>query len=132
MEPTKCGYCAKLSVAWVEWPTIGRPKDAPMCQEHLDSRNIKNNFGRYDLVIRYHEIPDVEAIIQDCKNRGRWPNEYCSYDDGKNNPSWLKEGDQYWYWDLPGGHLEIGGLRIPLTSRWILCPRHAHLARGAA
>jgi len=132
MEATKCGYCDKLSVAWTTWPTIGRPKGAPMCQEHLDERNIKNNFGEYDLVIQYHETPDVDAIIHACHDSYRLGAEVCSYDDGKNNPAWLKPGDQYWYWDLPGGVLEMGGLRIPLTSRWILCPKHAHLARDAA
>lgn len=41
MEPMRCGYCKEDAVAWIEWPTIGRPKGAMVCEEHLydmDSR----------------------------------------------------------------------------------------------
>jgi hypothetical protein len=53
----------------------------------------------------------------------------CVIDDGVHNPPWLKEGDPYWYYDFVDGTLELSGLRIPLTTRWILCPEHVHFAQ---
>jgi hypothetical protein len=56
----------------------------------------------------------------------------CTIDDGKHNPSWLHEGDQYWYYDFQDSALILEGLVVPLTTRWILCPKHTYLAQETA
>lgn len=55
----------------------------------------------------------------------------CCIDDGKVNPPWLKEGQEYWFWDeYPSGYIQIGNSGpIALTTRWILCPEHEYLAK---
>lgn len=41
----QCGYCAEIAVAWIEWPTTGRPKGAMVCERHLAERDVPDNFG---------------------------------------------------------------------------------------
>jgi hypothetical protein len=43
----KCGYCNEPAIAYMTWPTIGRPKGAPVCEEHRIEKDTPDNFGTY-------------------------------------------------------------------------------------
>lgn len=55
---------------------------------------------------------------------------HCFPDNGEHYPAWVltPDGNYYW-WDAQSGTLAISGLEIPLTTRWILCPAHQHIAQ---
>jgi len=74
-------------------------------------------------------LAEVKASVLQCKDHGRWPTPYCTYDSGDTNPWWLQEGDTYAWYEWQDGSLNLGGLSIPLTVRYILCPVHAHYAQ---
>lgn len=63
----KCGYCPEFSVAWIEWVTIGRPKGAPVCQAHLDERNVPDNWGQRPTV-KLNKFP----VITICGSLRYW------------------------------------------------------------
>jgi hypothetical protein len=72
------------------------------------------------------------AVIKACW-AGPRSGPHCFIDDAEHFPSWIEAAHpdgMFWYYDqLESATLEIGGLRIPLTTRWILCPEHEYLAK---
>jgi len=72
------------------------------------------------------------AIIEECWQDSSREKPYCFIDDGEHLPKWFwevhKDG-QYWYFETQDMTLEFKGVRIPITTRWILCPEHAGFAQ---
>jgi hypothetical protein len=72
------------------------------------------------------------AIIEACWLGAR-SGPHCFIDDDEHYPSWFETvhpDGMFWYYDqYQSAVLEMGGLRIPLTTRWILCPEHEYLAK---
>jgi len=121
-------------VAWLARPVDihYRPELAELgvrATSALEEEQSRGPVAQIEISRRGITVDEVRAIVQQCKDDGRWPRAYCSYDDGVHNPPWLKAGDQYYWYDLPGGHLVMSGLSIPLTERWILCPAHSYIVQ---
>lgn len=80
-------------------------------------------------------MPDKKETIKSCWLNGsaKLGGPYCFIDDGEHYASWFwelhPEGSTYWYYDFQDSFYEIEGMRIPLTTRWILCPEHEHFAK---
>lgn len=72
---------------------------------------------------------NIAEIANECLVSSRFPSPHCLIDDGEYNPPWLGEGDVFYWWDERSGSLNIRGMSIPLTTRWILCPKHEHLVK---
>lgn len=69
---------------------------------------------------------EISDAVTACWLESRAP--YCFIDNGIDAPPWMEPGTiTRWVILLPG-ILDIRGLRIPLRTRWILCPAHEFLA----